>query len=156
MATDDAERASAIVRDVADRLRTRLIVSSGWGGLGTIDHDEIHVVSDTPHHLLFPEMRAVIHHGGAGTTGTAFRAGVPQMAVPFFADQPFWGHRIAALGAGPRPLPRRDLDVDAFASAVEALIGDRYRARARELGDLISAEDGTAEAARFVGGLASR
>jgi UDP:flavonoid glycosyltransferase YjiC (YdhE family) len=46
-------------------------------------------IESVPHDWLFPHMAAVMHHGGAGTSGAAFRAGVPQIVLPFIADQHF-------------------------------------------------------------------
>jgi len=58
-----------------------------------------------PHDWLFPRVSAVVHHGGAGTTAAALRAGVPSVILPFFFDQGFWGRRLAACGLGPPPIP---------------------------------------------------
>jgi len=44
---------------------------------------------------------AAVHHGGASTTAASLRAGVPSIIVPFFADQPAWGQRLADLGVSP-------------------------------------------------------
>jgi sterol 3beta-glucosyltransferase len=53
------------------------------------------------------KLAAIVHHGGVGTTHTGLRAGIPTVVVPFFTDQPFWARRVAALGVGPAPIPRR-------------------------------------------------
>ncbi|HEU5160131.1 MAG TPA: glycosyltransferase [Streptosporangiaceae bacterium] len=130
------------------QLSVRAVVSTGWGGLrpqGT-EQDDVYVVGDVPHAWLFPRMAAVVHHGGAGTTATALAAGVPQVICPFFFDQPFWGERMHHLGVAPRPLPMRSLTAPALADAIgRALTADRARQAAR-LGELVSAEDGTATA----------
>ena len=57
-------------------------------------------VEPTPHEWLLPRVAAVVHHGGAGTTGAVLRAGVPSVGIPGFFDQPFWCRRVAELGAG--------------------------------------------------------
>jgi UDP:flavonoid glycosyltransferase YjiC (YdhE family) len=67
--------------------------------------EHVHVVADSPHTWLLPHTAAVVHHGGAGTTGAGLRAGVPNVICPWFADQPLWAERVHALGAGPRPVP---------------------------------------------------
>jgi sterol 3beta-glucosyltransferase len=109
--------------------------------------DDVLVVSDVPHTWLFPRMAAVVHHGGAGTTAAGLRAGVPTVVCPFFGDQAYWGDRVAALGAGPRPLPIRRLTAAGLAAAIGQAAGDpRVRARAVALGRRISAEDGVANA----------
>jgi sterol 3beta-glucosyltransferase len=86
----------------------------------------------------------VVHHGGAGTAGAAFLAGVPPVAVPVFADQPLWGERICALGLGPPPLPFAALTAEALAERIRDLLSGRYMAAAAELGRLARAEDGAA------------
>jgi sterol 3beta-glucosyltransferase len=109
--------------------------------------DDVFVVEDVPHAWLFPRMAAVVHHGGAGTTAAGLRAGVPTVVCPFFGDQAYWGERVAALGAGPKPLPIRRLTVDGLAAAIRQAVGDtRVRRRAAELGRRISAENGVANA----------
>jgi vancomycin aglycone glucosyltransferase len=79
----------------------RIVVSKGWAGLTVIDdaHDSISV-GDVSHELLFQRLAAVVHHGGAGTTAAAARAGVPQVVTPMFGDQFYWAGRVVALGLG--------------------------------------------------------
>src|SRR5690606_38603984 len=74
--------------------------------------------------VLFPRMQAVVHHGGAGTTGAVLRAGVPQVVVPFLADQAFWGSRVAAAGGGRTPIPSRMLTAGALEAAPREETGD--------------------------------
>jgi sterol 3beta-glucosyltransferase len=121
----------------------RAIVQAGWAGLEGAGPDVL-AVGDVPHAWLFPRTAAVVHHGGAGTAGAAFLAGVPSVAVPVFADQPLWGERIRALGAGPPPLPFAALTAEALAERIRDLRGGRYTARAAELGRWARAEDGAA------------
>lgn len=67
---------------------------------------KIRIIGPASHRDCFPRASAVIHHGGAGTTTSAFFAGVPQVIVPHFADQGFWAAAVRRLGCG-RRLPRR-------------------------------------------------
>ncbi len=87
------------------------MIATGRAGLSQPDlPGEVFVTGAVPHDWLFPRMAAVVHHGGAGTTGAGLRAGVPSIIVPGANDQPFWGRRVEALGAGPAPIPRRTSD----------------------------------------------
>ncbi len=130
----------------------RAILLTGWGGLGAIDLPEtIFKLDAAPFTWLFPRMAAVVHHGGAGTTSAGLRAGVPSIIVPFFADQPFWGRRVADLGVGPAPIPRRQLTADRLAQAIQTAVTDQaMRQRAAELGAKIRSEDGIARAVEVI------
>jgi len=99
---------------------------------------------------------AVVHHGGAGTTGAGLRSGVPSIVVPFGVDQPFWGGRVAALGVGPAPIPRQRLTRERLAAALHrALTDEPLRARAAALGTRLRAEDGVANAVAHFAHLAT-
>jgi len=94
-----------------------------------------------------PQLAAVVHHGGAGTTAAGLRAGVPTVICPFFGDQPFWGRRVPALGAGPQPIPQRRLTAEALSAAIATAVSDPLmRERAAALGAAIWAEDGMQQA----------
>jgi len=125
---------------------------SGWGGLRSTDvPDSVFTIDSAPHAWLFPRMAAVVHHGGAGTTSAGLRAGVPSIIVPFFADQPFWGQRVADLGVGPASIPFKRLTADRLAQAIQIAVTDQaMRQRAAELGERIRAEDGIARAAAVI------
>jgi UDP:flavonoid glycosyltransferase YjiC (YdhE family) len=72
---------------------------------------------------------------------------VPSIVVPFFGDQPFWGKRIADLGVGPDPIPRRKLTASRLAQAIrDAVTCSHIRERAADLGARIQAEDGVSKA----------
>jgi sterol 3beta-glucosyltransferase len=102
---------------------------------------------DIPHDWLFPQIAAVVHHGGSGTTAAGLRAGVPSVVIPFFGDQPFWGRCVAELGVGPSPISLKRLTVERLAGAIRAAIGDeRMQARAAALSRQIRAEDGVTRA----------
>jgi len=92
----------------------------------------------------------VVHHGGAGTTAAALRAGVPAFVVPFLGDQPFWGARVHALGVGPAPLPRKELTPSRLAAALALMDEPDMRTRAAALGARIRAEDGVGTAVRIL------
>ncbi|MEU7875674.1 glycosyltransferase [Dactylosporangium sp. NPDC049140] len=88
-------------RAAVDAIRARgrrVVLGRGWAGL---DGDEdCFVVGEVNQQALFKRVAVAIHHGGAGTTTTATRAGVPQIVVPQWADQPYFAGRVAALGIG--------------------------------------------------------
>jgi UDP:flavonoid glycosyltransferase YjiC (YdhE family) len=115
------------------------------GGRGVPEN--VFVVDDIPHDWLLPRVRAIVHHGGSGTTGAGFHAGVPAVAVPFFFDQAFWGWRLAALGVGPPSIPYSRLTAERLAAALDVMTRDvGMRERAATLGARVRAENGVADA----------
>jgi sterol 3beta-glucosyltransferase len=144
----------ALARSIIEGLAQtgqRGLLATGGGALQVTDApDHIHVISSAPHDRLFRHVAAAFHHGGAGTTGASLRAGLPTIICPFFGDQPFWARRVAELGAGPAPLKRKNLDVDALVTAFNATRSPRMKERATTIGERISAETGVATAVAFI------
>lgn len=125
----------------------RAILAQGWGGVSKGDAnlppDRFYILDHAPHSVLFPKMSAVVHHGGAGTTATGFRAGCPTLICPFAMDQPFWGWRAHALGVGPEPLPAARWSVQALATALKDVSENPvYRNNAQSLAAKIAQENG--------------
>jgi len=151
MASREPEKLSDLVLRAVRRARVRAVLLSGWGGLADRGGDDVFVATDVPHDWLYPQMAAVVHHGGAGTTGAAFTAGVPAVVVPFAVDQPFWASRVVALGVGPAPIPRKRLTEQNLGDALRASTDDdALTRRAADLGAIIRAEDGVAAAVRHL------
>ncbi|MCC6587039.1 MAG: glycosyltransferase family 1 protein [Bryobacterales bacterium] len=121
----------------------RGIVVSGGSGLpeGQLTPNVLSL-SAVPHGWLFSRVAVAVHHGGAGVTGAALRAGLPSVVVPVFADQPFWAERVFRLGAGPRPIPAGRLTEQNLTAAIQATSDPAMRHRAATLGEQIRAEDG--------------
>lgn len=145
MTPQDGEWLTRLVLDACERAETRVILLQGWGSLGADTLPSwAHVEQDVPHAWLYPRSRAIVHHGGAGTTGAAVRSGVPSMIVPLGFDQQFWGTRLHALGVSPPPIRRRQLSVGNLAAAItRARTDQRMRDTAAALGETVRAEDGT-------------
>lgn len=152
----DAAAVTALVGEALERAGRRGVLATGWGGLvvdeGVARSDRFVVVESAPHQWLFPRVAAVVHHGGPGTTAAGLRAGRPTIVVPSaFGDQPFWGGRVAALGVGPPPIPRRKLTVSRLADAIGRATTDQaMRTRAAELGERLREEDGVGTAVQVL------
>jgi sterol 3beta-glucosyltransferase len=73
------------------------------------------------------------------------------MALPYGADQPFWGWRLRELGVGPAPVMYRDVTEGKLAAAIrEAEDNPAMREAARRVGEKIAAEDGVGRAVEMV------
>jgi sterol 3beta-glucosyltransferase len=146
------EETADLVLQALARTQQRAIILSGWSGLHKADlPGSVFMLDTIPFSWLFPRVAAVVHHGGAGTTSAGLRAGVPSIVIPFMGDQPFWGQRVAELGVGPEPIPRKKLTVERLAQAIQRTVTDQtMRQRAAHLGSKIQAEDGIARAVAVV------
>jgi sterol 3beta-glucosyltransferase len=144
MGSRNPEQTADLVLQAIARTRQRAILQSGWGGLRKTDlPDNVFLVDAVPHSWLFSRVAAVVHHGGAGTTAAGLRSGVPNIVIPFFGDQPFWGRRVAELGVGPAPIPRKQLTAERLTAAIHQAVTDRAMQKcAADLGAKIRAEDG--------------
>ena len=141
MPSPDPADATAKVLEAAAGVR--LVLSSGWAGLGEGDlPDHVFQVGPCAHHLLFPRCAAVVHHGGAGTLATALRAGVPQGVVAHVADQHYNGWRLEASGVAPRRLDARTVTAPRLAALFGALGDPLLAEKARQVGRSVSARDG--------------
>ncbi|MET9433841.1 glycosyltransferase [Streptomyces sp. NPDC006551] len=133
----------------------RAIVSRGWAGLDLIDdQDDCVAIGEANHQALFARVAAVVHHGSAGTTTTAARAGAPQVVLPQGADQPYWAGRVTDLGIGVAhdgPTPT----TESLSIALKTALTSEIRVRARAVAGTIRT-DGTTVAATSLLGTADR
>lgn len=130
----------------------RAILAKGWGALDDIETDDnIYVIKSAPHEWLFNQVAAVVHHGGAGTTAAALRAGKPQIIVPFFGDQSFWAQRMANLDVSATPLPQKKVTADLLAEKIIEVVTDSQMGEsARLLQEKIEQEDGIEAAIKII------
>ncbi|KUJ66805.1 glycosyl transferase [Streptomyces albus subsp. albus] len=125
----------------------RAVVARGWADLALIDdRDDCFVVGEVNQQALFSRVAAVVHHGGAGTTATATRAGASQIVVPQATDQPYWAERVADLGIGvahdgPKPTS------ESLSAALRTALTTETRARATAVAGMIRTDGATVAAA---------
>ncbi|MEM9715335.1 MAG: glycosyltransferase [Pseudomonadota bacterium] len=151
MPASDSDRMTGLFLDALNKTGQRAILSAGWGGLESRPNtDAIYHLTSAPHDWLFPRCRAVVHHGGAGTTHAGLRHGRATLICPHFGDQTFWGRRVAALGAGQNPIPVRSLNVSNLVEALTGLENDRCEKAAADIARCMSSERGTVTAAGLI------
>jgi len=146
----DRDRFRALVLDGLDGRRALLF--AGWSGFGEgALPPGVLSIGPTPHDWLLPRTRIVVHHGGAGTTHAAARAGVPSVVVPFGGDQPFWADRLRLAGVAPKAIAHRRLTASRLRESLALAATAQMVARARSIGAAIAREDGIPNAvARIV------
>jgi len=130
------------------RVEQRVVVISGWTQPAGAEEGKVFVVPSAPHDLLFPQCRAVVHHGGAGTTARAIVSGVPQVVIPVLRwfDQAGWADAVASVGVGAHVAsPWCDED-DVVRALVSVLETKDCARRATGLAAMIAREEGATHA----------
>jgi UDP:flavonoid glycosyltransferase YjiC (YdhE family) len=147
MSDPDPRATTARFVEAARLAGVRAVISRGWAGLGLDETPpHVHFAGPEPHALLFSRCAGVVHHGGAGTTHAAARAGVPQLVLPQILDQFFWRHRTTSAGVSPRHVARYGKDPRPLADALRAMVEDAaMKDRSKELAARMS-NDGVARA----------
>jgi len=133
----------------------KILIVKAWGlrDAALEENENVLAIDRAPFDLLFPRVDYVIHHGGAGTTATAIKAGIPQFICPIlhpFGDQFFWGKLIEKKKVGVAPIPLKKLNIKNLVSSVDKLLSPTLKQNARQLAKVISKEDGLKEALNFI------
>ncbi|OBH86596.1 glycosyl transferase family 1 [Mycobacterium scrofulaceum] len=120
-------------------LGERALVCAGWADFSDVpDFEHVKVVSAVNYAATFPACRAVVHHGGSGTTAASMRAGVPTLILSMDVNQTLWGARVKRLGVGTTrrfsKTTRQSLVKD-----LRRILEPEYAARARELATRMTA-----------------
>ncbi len=146
-------QAGRIAREVMKSLaarRQRAVILTGWQAWEVDPTEQVLFLQGAPHAWLFPRCKAVVHHGGAGTTAAALRSGVPNIVVPFAADQLFWARRLHALGLVREPVRVEHLTAEWLSAALAEAREGESQQRASRMGARIEAEDGLGKAAAAI------
>lgn len=134
---------------VVKNLNTRVIVVRGWGlqHTGVLEnHAEVLVIDSAPYAALFPRVKAIVHHGGIGTTAECLRAGKPFFICPILypvGDQQFWGQHSHKLGLAVAPCPIKKMTEALFLERVQQLLnGESLYDKATAMKNHLAQEDG--------------
>lgn len=128
----------------------RAIILSGVSGLNLPAHPHFFITPQAPHALLFPLVKGIVHHGGAGTTAMALCSGVPQLIIPFAMDQPFWAHRLHQQGYALPPLKERTLSSAQLVVAFKEMANPKHITKAQEIKQIILSENGLQKAVVYI------
>ena len=123
----------AMINSACDELGERALVCAGSSDFSGVPHfDHVKVVGTMNYAAAFPACRAVVHHGGAGTTAASLRAGIPTLVLSTDLDQTLWGARVKRLNVG----TARRLSATTQKSLVadlRTILAPEYVDRAREV-----------------------
>jgi sterol 3beta-glucosyltransferase len=150
---EKTRKAAQIALEAIQQSGIRAVIQ-GWDEVleGVALPESIYHAGPLPHTWLFPRVRAVIHHGGFGTTAAALTAGVPAVVIPHIIDQLYWAQRVVELGAGPQFIHRADLNSQRLSEAIRQATSDKIlQTTAASLGQSIRSEpDGVKVAVKWI------
>jgi sterol 3beta-glucosyltransferase len=152
MDTQDTARMTRLVVSALAASGQRGVLASGWGGLHAESLPEtIFPIREIPHSWLFPQMAALVHHGGMGTVAAGLRSGIPAVILPLGADQSFWADRVQRLGVGIRSAGYFKITAERLAADITRAGSDNtLRGKAAALGKRIRAERGVEKAVELI------
>ncbi|MBY0291213.1 MAG: glycosyltransferase [Mycobacteriaceae bacterium] len=127
-----------MIAEACTQLGERALVCSAWSdftGLPQFEH--VKVVDGVDFEATFPVCRAVVHHGGAGTTAVSLRAGIPTLILWTWPDQSLRGGAVTRLRVG---TARRfsSTNLTTLVGDLRTILRPEYRDRAREVAPRIT------------------
>jgi UDP:flavonoid glycosyltransferase YjiC (YdhE family) len=150
----DGDGLTRTILDAINDAGVRAVIARGGStiGAGIRDSENVFVLNDypIPHHVLFPRLKAAVHHGSWITTHLAAQAGIPQLVLPQASDQFLWADRVKKSGLGPAGVDMNRLKPRKLSAAIEQLAARQdYAANARALADRVGEIDGAKNALRL-------
>jgi len=146
---------NAFVNAIQEKFDVKILIVKAWGlkDAQIIESETVKAIDGAPFELLFPLANYIIHHGGAGTTATAARAGIPQFICPVLhpvGDQYFWGMQLNNIGVGPKSIPLNKLNAKKLLSALDEMTGQKMKSKAMDLKTKLEMENGLEKAKEIV------
>lgn len=159
MVHDDESALVDLVRTVIERSGLRAVIQGIGDSQGLDSSHAIYWCNYIPHSWLFKNVRCIVHHGGGGTTGAAFRSGIPSVFIPHGVsfDQHYWSQFAYDAGYALQPIPFSSLTVSSLQQRIsETLENVAVRKASQLLGAKIRAENGVGNARKLIEDLVSR
>ncbi|HLP96351.1 MAG TPA: glycosyltransferase [Saprospiraceae bacterium] len=143
----DVSKMRLLLENLAQKCRIKIVWLQNWTEQhrqsGPKSSEQLFVLNNCPHELLFTRVDAVWHHGGAGTVNTAARCGTPQLVSWFMLDQQFWAKRVQETGIGQNLGAFHALKPKKVEDALQQILGAKeISGKCRELASGIQQENG--------------
>lgn len=131
MATASPAETLEMISAACEEVGERALVCAGWSEFGDVYPDHVKVVGAVNYAAVFPACRAIVHHGGSGTTAASLRAGVPSLILWTLIDQQLWGAMVKRLKVG---TTRRMVGTThrSLVTGLRQILTSEYQTRARE------------------------
>ncbi|EUA32969.1 putative glycosyltransferase B [Mycobacterium xenopi 4042] len=128
----------SMIGGACSQLGERALLCGGSTDFSHVPHMEhVKVVDTVNFAAIFPACRAVVHHGGAGTTAVGLRSGVPTLILSTDLNQTLWGAQIKRLKVGTAQRFSA-VNEQSLVADLQTILAPDYVARARELAGRMS------------------
>jgi UDP:flavonoid glycosyltransferase YjiC (YdhE family) len=150
----NGDQLTRMLLDAVNDAGVRAIIAQNASNIGSSLRESENVFPLTdypiPHHVLFPRLKAAVHHGSWVTTHLAARAGVPQLILPQASDQYLWADVVSKNKLGPKGVDMNRMKSRKLSAAIEQLTGrQEYESNAQALAQRVSGIDGAKNAVRL-------
>ncbi|EHB49735.1 glycosyl transferase family 28 [Mycolicibacterium rhodesiae JS60] len=133
MPVESAADMVVMITGACSQLGERALIGAGSSDFSSIpDSGHVKVVGTVSYAAVFPECRAVVHHGSTGTTAAGLRAGAPTLILWRIHDQLVWGNQVTLLGVGAARNIAATTEQTLIAD-LRRILAPEYRIRAREI-----------------------
>lgn len=150
IALKNPHRFMDMLESAAQATGQRIVLLTGNSSIDFSGNDLIFAAEQAPHDLLFNRCCAVFHHGGAGTSAAALRAGIPQLIMPCSGDQPFWAQYLYRKGYALKPISEQALTAEKLKQHFHMLKEAGIRGQSEKIGAVLKQEHGTENAADWI------
>ncbi len=147
-----AQETTELILESVKASGCRAIIQTDWDNVqSVIEEDSIYRCNWLPHADVFPRCSLVVHHGGAGTTHTALRAGCPSIVIEHAFDQTFWGNELERIGVAGKVLHKNSITAEQLAKAIKATFNSQEMKRnAMVISEKMLAEDGVETSIKLI------
>ena len=150
----ESDQLTQTILDAVRNAGVRAIIAQATSDIGTglRESENIYLLKDypIPHHVLFPRLKAAVHHGSWITTHLAAQAGIPQLVLPQASDQYIWAASVSKNGLGPKGVDMNRMKSSKLSAAIEQLtVRQEYESNARALAEKVKGIDGAQNAVRL-------
>jgi UDP:flavonoid glycosyltransferase YjiC (YdhE family) len=122
-----------VISAACAQLGERALICTGTNDFTHAPHgDHVKIVDAVNFAAILPACRAVVHHGGAGTTAAGMRAGIPTLILWLLLDQPLWAAAVSQLEVG-ASRQFSDSTLDSLVADLRSILTPQCAARAREV-----------------------
>jgi sterol 3beta-glucosyltransferase len=147
----------SMIIETASEINERFLIAACWSDWDVPEiepNSNIKIITSVPFESLFPRVKAIVHHGGIGTTAECLRAGKPMFVCPVLypvGDQYFWGDLAYKKGLGVKPVPVSRLTPGIFKERISQLTGNKsLQLNCDEMAEKLASENGIENAVRLI------